>query len=55
MISVCIATFNGELFVKSQLDSILSQLDVIDEVIVVDDCSTDQSVEVVKAFILKNP
>ena len=45
MISVCIATFNGEDFLCDQLNSIFSQLDLNDEVIVVDDCSTDKTYE----------
>ena len=45
MISVCMATYNGEKFLYEQLKSILSQLDWSDEVIVVDDCSTDKTYE----------
>lgn len=41
MISVCIATYNGEKFIKEQLISILSQLEKDDEVIISDDNSTD--------------
>jgi glycosyltransferase involved in cell wall biosynthesis len=48
MISVCIATYNGEVFVKSQLESILSQLDLNDEVIVVDDCSKDLTTNIIE-------
>lgn len=40
-ISVCMAAWNGEAFIGEQLDSILRQLSVEDEVIVVDDASTD--------------
>lgn len=42
------ATYNGEKYVSRQLRSILSQLTDDDEVIVVDDCSTDGTVETVK-------
>lgn len=48
MISVCIATYNGELFIKEQLESILVQLGAEDEVIVSDDASTDRTVEIVE-------
>ena len=50
MISVCMATFNGERFIKQQLDSILSQLSPEDEVIISDDGSTDNTLEIIKAY-----
>ena len=46
--SVCMATFNGERYVGRQLESILEQLSADDEVIVVDDRSTDGTVEAVR-------
>ena len=49
-ISVCIATYNGEKYIKEQLDSILSQLSRDDEVIIVDDCSKDNTVDIIKTF-----
>lgn len=50
MISVCIATYNGELYIKEQLDSILCQLGEEDEVIVSDDGSTDRTLDIIAAF-----
>jgi glycosyltransferase involved in cell wall biosynthesis len=47
-ISVCIATYNGEPFIKRQLDSIIKQLKQEDEIIIVDDGSKDRTVQVVK-------
>ena len=44
MISVCIATHNGEKYIKKQLESILSQLDFSDEIVISDDGSTDQTI-----------
>ena len=41
MISVCLATYNGEKYLKQQIDSILCQLDENDELIISDDHSTD--------------
>jgi GT2 family glycosyltransferase len=40
-ISVCLAGYNGERYITAQLQSILTQLEAKDEVIVVDDASTD--------------
>jgi len=50
MISVCIATYNGELFIRKQLNSILKQLDENDEVIISDDCSSDSTLEIIRSF-----
>jgi glycosyltransferase involved in cell wall biosynthesis len=43
MISVCMAVYNGENFILQQLSSILCQLGAEDEVIIIDDCSSDNS------------
>jgi glycosyltransferase involved in cell wall biosynthesis len=50
MISVCLATYNGEKYVKQQLSNVLSQLGKSDEVIVVDDCSTDHTIHILQEF-----
>lgn len=61
MISVCIATYNGEAFIQEQLLSILNQLQKDDEVIISDDNSTDNTLEIIRAindnriFICSNP
>ena len=47
-ISVCMATYNGEKFVVRQLDSVFQQLGPEDEVIVVDDRSKDNTVQLLK-------
>ena len=47
-VSVCIATYNGEKYIQRQLTSILDQLSDDDEVIVVDDCSTDRTVATIR-------
>src|SRR5258705_323912 len=46
-ISVCMATYNGEQFVQEQVASILSQMGDDDELIGIDDCSRDGTVDVV--------
>ena len=50
MNSICIATYNGEKYIKEQLCSILSQINPEDEVIVSDDGSVDKTLEIVKAL-----
>lgn len=47
MISVCLTTYNGEKYIKEQLDSILNQLGENDEVIISDDGSTDRTLDVI--------
>ncbi len=43
-VSVCMAAFNGGKYIEIQLRSILSQLGSHDEVMIVDDCSDDDTV-----------
>jgi glycosyltransferase involved in cell wall biosynthesis len=50
MISVCIASYNGEKYIKQQLDSILSQLKKGDEVVISDDSSNDNTIEIIKSY-----
>jgi glycosyltransferase involved in cell wall biosynthesis len=44
------ATYNGEKFIKEQLDSILNQLGNDDELIISDDSSTDRTVEIINSY-----
>lgn len=50
MISVCIATYNGEKYFRQQLESILSQLSADDEVIISDDGSKDGTLALIESF-----
>ena len=50
MISVCIATYNGEKFIREQIDSILRQLSLDDEIIVSDDGSTDDTISIINSI-----
>lgn len=54
MVSVAIATFNGERYILQQLESIAQQTVKVDEVIICDDFSTDNTVSNIKSFIEKN-
>ncbi len=47
MISVCLASYNGEKYIKEQLESVLKQLDRNDEVVLSDDNSQDRTLDVV--------
>ena len=49
-ISVCMATHNGERFLEAQMRSILDQLSAPDEIVVVDDCSTDGTRRLIDSF-----
>lgn len=49
-VSVCIATYNGSRYIQAQLGSILAQLSEIDEVIIVDDNSLDNTVEIISTY-----
>jgi len=44
------ATYNGEQYIKEQIDSILYQLSENDEVIISDDSSTDTTVDIIKSY-----
>ncbi|MCM1142651.1 MAG: glycosyltransferase family 2 protein [Muribaculum sp.] len=47
MISVCIAVYNGEKYIREQLESILRQLSENDEVIISDDGSKDKTIDII--------
>ncbi len=49
-VSVCMATYNGAQYLRAQLLSILAQLGGSDEVVVVDDASTDATLAVLRAI-----
>lgn len=48
--SVCMAAYNGSLFIEEQIRSILPELDDGDEIVIVDDCSTDATAAVIGAI-----
>jgi glycosyltransferase involved in cell wall biosynthesis len=49
-ISVCMATYNGELYLERQIDSILKQLSKDDELIISDDGSTDNTLKIIHSY-----
>lgn len=46
--SVVICTYNGERYIREQIESILNQERKVDEIVVCDDGSTDRTVDIVK-------
>lgn len=53
-VSVAIATYNGERYIKEQLDSILAQTHSVDEIIIVDDCSSDETWNILVQYATNN-
>lgn len=50
MISVCMATYNGETYIKEQVDSILKNLSNTDELVISDDGSTDRTLQILNDY-----
>ncbi|MGZ8190249.1 MAG: glycosyltransferase family 2 protein [Methylococcaceae bacterium] len=55
LVSVVIATYNGERFLHEQLDSIILQTYQHIEIIAVDDCSTDNTAAILNEYAAKYP
>lgn len=55
LVSIAICTYNGEKFLIEQLDSLLGQSYRHIEMIVVDDCSKDNTVSILKQYEEKHP
>lgn len=49
--SLVLSTYNGARYVRDQLDSLVAQTLPFDEVLVSDDCSTDETAEIVRSCI----
>lgn len=49
-VSVAMAAYNGETYLKEQLDSILCQLGARDEVVISDDGSCDRTIEIIRSY-----
>jgi glycosyltransferase involved in cell wall biosynthesis len=53
LVSIVLGTYNGEKYLKEQIDSILGQTYANIELVVVDDCSIDNTPTILKAFAHK--
>ena len=54
-ISVALCTYNGERFLKEQIDSILAQTYVVHEIVVCDDGSNDKTLEILQEYFNQFP
>lgn len=52
--SVALCTYNGEEYIIEQLNSIIEQTITTNEIIICDDCSTDNTVIIIQEFIERN-
>ena len=52
-LSVVLCTYNGEAYLRAQLDSLLNQARLPDEIIAGDDCSVDSTWAVLEAFAIQ--
>jgi len=54
LVSIAMATYNGSEYLKEQLDSILNQTYANIEVIICDDCSTDNTFQILQDYAKKD-
>jgi glycosyltransferase involved in cell wall biosynthesis len=54
LVSVILATYNGEKFLRKQLDSIINQTYRHLEIIAVDDCSSDATVQILNEYAARH-
>lgn len=53
-VSVCMTTYNGGTYIIEQINSIIQQLNIDDELIIVDDNSTDNTIDLIKCLNFNN-
>jgi len=53
-VSVVMATYNGEKYLREQLDSILAQTYSVYEIVIQDDCSDDSTVDIIREYIARH-
>lgn len=52
---VALCTYNGQKYLEQQLNSIVSQRQLPDSIVICDDCSSDQTWEILQAFEAASP
>lgn len=53
-VSVVLSTYNGEAYIEELMNSLLHQTAQIDEVLILDDASSDSTVSIIEAYIKSN-
>lgn len=51
LVSVCVPTYNGARYLRECLDSIVAQSHYNIEIIIIDDCSSDNTIEIIQEYI----
>ena len=54
LVSVVIATYNGEKYIQEQIDSILNQSIVPNQILIIDDCSSDNTWDILLKYKQNN-
>lgn len=54
-LSVAMCTYNGDKYIKEQLESILNQTMAIDEIVICDDGSNDKTIAIIEQFQIEYP
>lgn len=54
-LSVAMATYNGAAYIRTQLDSLAAQTRLPDELVITDDCSSDDTAQIVADFAADAP
>ena len=54
-ISIALAAFNGGKYLKAQLESFLAQTRLPDELIIIDDGSNDNTLDIIRSFVASAP
>src|SRR5277367_1671319 len=55
LVSIALCTYNGAKYLAQQLDTLVDQTYLHIEIIVVDDCSTDETFVILKVYASKYP
>ena len=55
LVSVIMPAYNAEPFIEEAITSVIAQTVADWELIVIDDCSTDDTVQIVSAFVRQDP
>lgn len=53
-VSVALCSYNGAKYLPAQLDSILAQTYPVNEIVIVDDCSSDGTMDIIKKYASEN-